>query len=342
MPQPGFFDLDDRYEKLSQSGDPLVQLNEIIPWGEFRPLLRKALHKAKKSNAGRKPFDSILMFKILVLQSLYNLSDAQTEYQIRDRFSFLRFLSLKVEDKIPDEKTIWLFREQLKESKALEKLFNAFDKHLVKQGFAARTGMMVDASIVEVPKQRNSREDNQKIKEGKTPEEWKENPNQLRQKDVEARWTRKNNQNYYGYKNHVNVDVQHKIIRKFTVTPASQGDITCLSQLLDENNLDKKIWGDKAYRSDAAEGMLKEKGYESRIHYRARVGNWISEEHKRWNHRYSKIRARVEHVFGFICNSMKGHYIRGIGLARASFRIGMNNLVYNFCRYKQCLQARSA
>lgn len=341
MHQFGFFDLSDRYEQLSRAGDPLEQLDAIINWKTFLPIIEKAFFRLRKSEAGRKPYNRLMMFKILVLQSLYNLSDHQVEYQIRDRLSFTRFLGLQLGDKVPDEKTLWSFREVLVQGRVIEKLFDKFNSYLEKQGLEAKIGSIIDASIVEVPKQRNTRDENQQIKEGKTPSEWEDNPNQLRQKDVDARWTQKYNQNYYGYKNHVNVDVQHKIIRKFIVTPASQSDITYLPKLLDKKNVDKKIWGDKAYRSDATENLLKEKGYESRIHYKPRKGNWISEEHKRWNHRYSKIRARVEHVFGFICNSMKGNLIRGIGLARASFRIGMNNLVYNFCRYKQCLQVRS-
>ena len=102
MSQPGFFDLDNRYESISKLGDPLEVLDQAIPWETFRPVLSKALRKFKKSNAGRKPYDSVFMFKILVLQSLYNLSDDQTEFQIRDRLSFMRFLGLDFEGKVPD------------------------------------------------------------------------------------------------------------------------------------------------------------------------------------------------------------------------------------------------
>jgi IS5 family transposase len=338
----GIFDLANRYEQLSQQGDPLVKLNEMIPWGKFRPLLRKALKKVRKSAAGRKPYDNILLFKMLVLQSFYNLSDAQVEFQIKDRLSFMRFLGLGLEDKVPDATTLWLFREALVQRNVIEKLFKQFDSYLSAKGFEAKLGSIIDASLVKVPKQRNNKEENQQIKAGKVPEDWQTKPNQLRQKDVQARWTKKNNQNYYGYKNHINVDVKHKLIRQFVVTAASQGDITCLETLLDKNNPDKKIWADKAYRSEAVECLLAENNYESRIHYQAKKGGWIAEEEKRWNYRYSKIRTRVEHAFGFITNTMKGNFIRTIGLARARFKIGMINLVYNFCRYQQCSRARTA
>lgn len=338
----GFFDLSDRYEQLSRAGDPLEQLNAVINWKTFLPIIQKAFFRLRKSEAGRKPYDRLMMFKLLILQSLYNPSDHQVEFQVRDRLSFNRFLGLHLGDKIPDEKTLWSFREVLVEGRVIEKLFNQFNAYLEKQGYQARVGSIVDASIVEVPRQRNTKEENQQIKEGKTPEEWNEKPNQLRQKDVDARWTQKNHQNFYGYKNHVNVDVVHKLIRKFEVTSASQADINSLENLLDEKNPDKKIWADSAYRSEAMEKTLQEKGYESRVHFKPKKGGWIRSEEKRQNHRYSKIRVRVEHVFGFIKNSMKGGYVRTVGYARAHFKIGMSNLVYNVCRYKQCLQGGSA
>lgn len=340
MPQPGFFDLDDRYEQLSSHGDPLVKLNELIPWSQFRLPLMRALEKERKSPAGRKPFNYIMMFKVLVLQSLYHLSDAQTEYQIRDRLSFMRFLGLNFEDRIPDEKTIWLFRETLVEAKAINKLFDRFNRYLDERGLFAKTGMMLDASIVEAPKQRNTRDENKQIKEGKTPEEWKDEPNKLKQKDVEARWTVKQGKAYYGYKNHINADAEHKLVRKFEVTPANTGDVRCFEELLDENQ-DKRVWADSAYRSQETEMLLKEKGLVDRMHHRPRQGGWLSDEHDRENKRRTKIRKRVEHVFGFITNSLKGKIIRGVGLSRATFRIGMMNLVYNFCRYRYLTQARS-
>jgi transposase, IS5 family len=116
MGQMGFYDLERRLDALSAKGDPLEPIKRIVPWEVFRAQIERATRlkpKDRKSNAGRKPFDAVLMFKILVLQSLYNLSDEQTEFLIRDRFSFMRFLDLKLEDTVPDATTIWLLRECL-------------------------------------------------------------------------------------------------------------------------------------------------------------------------------------------------------------------------------------
>ena len=129
MIQSGFFDLDKRHRKLDEK-DPLIHLNQLIDWESFRPLLNPLRSKKKKSNAGRKPYDSILMFKVLVLQHLNNISDDDTEYLIRDRYSFCRFLGLAPEDNIPDAKTIWLFREQLVQHQLDEALFDQFNQQL--------------------------------------------------------------------------------------------------------------------------------------------------------------------------------------------------------------------
>ena len=106
MPQPGFFDLDERFAKLDGIGDPLVKIRAVVDWEGFRPILEAAQAKPRKSAAGRKAFDAVLLFRILVLQQLYNLSDDQTEHQIRDRYSFSRFLDLTPEDVVPDAKTL--------------------------------------------------------------------------------------------------------------------------------------------------------------------------------------------------------------------------------------------
>jgi len=293
------------------------------------------LKKLIKSEVGRKPLNRLMMFKILLLQTLYKLSDAQTEYQIKDCLSFSRFLKLELGDTVPDEKTIWLFREQLSETKTLACLFKRFDKYLAEQGILAELGHIVDASLIEVPKQRNSREENAQIKQGKIPESFTRNPSQWRQKDVEARWAVKGGKTSYGYKNHINIDAKNKIIRAYCVTTASAGDKSQVEKLLhavSEN--DKRVWGEGAYFSAEQEVRLQQEGFISRIINRTK--NFP--EHSaiaRENHRRSKIRQRVEHVFGFIQNSMRGKFIRTIGLARATVKVGLMNFMYNLRRYEQ-------
>jgi len=332
MQQPGFFDLDERYAKLSKQGDPLEALDATIPWSTFRPVLKKLKRRTRKSNAGRKPYDVIVMFKLLVLQSLYNLSDEQVEFQVRDRLSFMRFLGLSLEDRIPDATTLWLFRESLIEHGLIEPLFKQFNHYLDEQGYEARKGQIIDATIVTVPKQRNSREENQAIKAGEIPESWEEQPNKLCQKDTQARWTKKHNKSYYGYKNHVDIDNQHKLIRCYHATDASVHDSQVLGELIDPDNSNADIWADRAYRSQETEHELKSKGYRSHIHHKGKRNQPLSEHKQAVNQKRSRIRARVEHVFGYQENSMGGKLIRTIGLARARAKIGLMNLGYNMKR----------
>jgi hypothetical protein len=211
----GFFDLQDRLDYLTENSDALPKLKQLVPWEEFRKELGIIHERERKSNAGRKAFDVILMFKILILQSLYNLSDDVMEYQIMDRLSFMRFLDLDMDSRIPDAKTIWLFRDSLEKHELVKSLFLKFDSYLRKSGFEARKGQIVDATIVKVPTQRNSREENEQIKKREPPvDHW--NEAKRRQKDTDARWTKKNGKSFFGFKNHVQVDAKHKRIRKIS------------------------------------------------------------------------------------------------------------------------------
>jgi len=229
----GFFDEEFRLEKLSKQKDPLVKLSQIIDWELFRTILESIFKKEAKGKGGRPPYDYVMMFKTLILQRYYNLSDDQIEYQILDRLSFMRFLSLKLSDKVPDSKTVWHFREQLTKAGKVEAMFERFNEVLAEKGLMAEEGSMIDASFVEAPKQRNSKKENKQIKEDKIPDAWEETPHKLAQKDTDARWTKKNGVNYYGYKDHVKADTKSKLIKTYKVTDASVNVklITCWLEL---------------------------------------------------------------------------------------------------------------
>ena len=341
--QPGFFDVDERTAKLAQLGDPLVGLKARIDWEAFRRDLNRVHVKDRKSNAGAKPFDVVLMFKVLVLQQLHNLSDDRIEYQIRDRLSFMRFLGLHLEDRVPDSKTVWLFREHLKQEGLVETLFDRFHQQLAAQGYTARAGQMIDATFVEVPRQRNNREDNALIKAGETPVPWTQDAAKpmLRQKDLEARWTQKNKENHYGYKNHVNADQAHKLVRSYRVTDASVHDSQVFDVLLDQHTDEggnkRAVYADSAYRSQAQEQRLVTHRIPSRICEKGARNHPLTEAQKASNHEKSKVRSRVEHVFGAQAQ-MGGHLVRTIGLSCAEVKIRLMNRVYNRVRLGQLLK----
>lgn len=336
--EPGFFDVDQRAAKLTEMGDPLVLLNEKIDWESFRPTLNLVYQKPRKSNAGAKPIDVVLMFKILVLQQLNNLSDDRIEYQIRDRLSFMRFLGLQFESRVLDAKTIWVFRERLKDLNLVEELFGKFHEQLARLGYVAKTGPMIDATFIEVPRQRNTRDENADIKAGKQPEEWVDKPAKLYQKDTDARWVTKNGEKHYGYKNHINADQATKLVQSFAVSHAAVHDSNLFEHLLDRTNTsdDEKrpVYADSAYRSKECEESLVADRIESHIHEKGYRGCPLTDEQKASNRIKSRTRARVEHIFG-AQSAMGSHIVRTIGIARAKVKIGMINLVYNMMR---CIQ----
>src|SRR4030088_177979 len=294
MGQKGFFDVERRLEAISAKGDPLETIKKIVPWEDFRADIEAVAEtkpEERKSNAGRKPYDTILKFKIVVLQSLHNLSDEQTEYLICDRRSFMRFLDLELEDPVPDATTIWLFREALAEAGLIDKLFERFGQHLEAAGYIARGGQIIDATIVSVPKQRNTKEENEAIKAGTMPEGWEKQPGKNAQKDKDARWTKKNDESFYGYKNHVDVDKAHNLIRKWDVTNAAVHDSQKLDDVLDLSNTGKEVWADSAYRSLATEARLQEKGLQSRIHRRAARNRPPAEREGRQDRAHHRHRA---------------------------------------------------
>ena len=328
----GFFDQDIRLTKLSELGDPLEKLNAHIDFEIFRDLLETKLSKIAKGKGGRKPYDYVLMFKILILQRYYNVSDDQIEYQINDRMSFMRFLNLTIADDIPDSKTVWNFREQLIDLKLVDELFQLFLKELELLNLIINEGKIIDASFIEVPKQRNSRAENAEIKSGNTPESFDKNSNKKSQKDLDARWTKKNNVSYYGYKNHVKVDAKSKLIVKYEVTDASVHDSQVLENLLDEKDADEDFSGDSAYSGENQRDIISQKEMNDKTCKKGYRNNPLTEQEISTNREKSRIRSRVEHVFGFMEGSMNGMNLYAIGIKRVEGLVGLMNLTYNMFR----------
>lgn len=331
--QRGLFDASERLEELHRMGDPLARLDSVIDWSVFEPVLGLIPKAEPKGPGGRPGFPPILMFKVLVIGYLYNLSDAQLEFQITDRLSFKRFLGVTEADKSPDEKTIWAFRETLVTSGLQNRAFAVFHEVLEQRGLFAHKGQMIDATFVNVPRQRNSREDNAKIKEGCLPDGWDKKPEMARQKDLDARWTKKNDEKHYGYKNHVKVDSKSKLIDDFTVTDASVHDSQALDELLAEG--DPITYVDSAYTGPACQAAFERKGVTGKVIERAVRNKPLTARQRKSNRSKSRIRVRVEHVFGTMCMCMRVALNRCIGMNRNQKAVAMTNLVYNMIRFEQ-------
>lgn len=312
----------------------ILKLHNWIDWEAFRPVLSEVTGHATKdwSKGGRPPFDPVFMFKVLVLQKYHNLSDEATELQINDRISFLTFLGLRLGDEIPDQNTIWDFKELIEQNgrDGSRKLFFFFQEMLESKGLVAKEGSIVDASFIDAPRQRNSREENEQIKAGKRPEGFETHRSKGKQKDCDARWTKKNQETHFGYKNHVKVDAKSKLIVNHITTPASVHDSQVFKQLVDAT--DKRVLADSAYISEEHEAYLLECDAEEFLMRKGHRGKPLSAAEKKSNHLISKIRVRVEHVFARM-KHMGADFVRSIGLKRASQHNALSNLVYNMDRY---------
>ncbi len=346
--QSGFFDVDDRLKRLSDLGDQLEAFGAAVDFEIFRADLMAALAYSDGTQGGRPPFDPVMMFKILVIQAANNLSDERAEFLINDRLSFMRFLGLGLSDRVPDARTIWLFREKLTKAGAIQALFDRFDAALRANGYIAMSGQIVDASLIAAPKQRNTDDEKKAIKQGRVPDGWQDKPAKLRHKDRDARWTVKFSKAKersdgtkppvdiaiptFGYQNHVSIDRGFGLIRKWAATDAAAYEGGRLRDgLLDKTNTASGVWADTAYRSAVNEAYLEKNGFVSRIHRKKPKGRAMAETTRRANALKSKVRSRVEHVFADQKDRMD-LFVRTVGIARATTKIGMANLVYNIKR----------
>lgn len=334
----GLFDAQKRLEQIQDMGDPLSALGAVMDWTIFLPVLERIPSAAPKAPGGRPAYEPLMMFKILVIQSLYGLGDEQTQFQILDRRSFHHFLGLSEADSVPDQNTIREFREKLTKAELFDQLFAAFNTRLTDQGFITRKGQIIDASFVEVPRQRNTRAENEAIKGGAMPAGWEKGAKRLAHKDLDARWTQKNDANYYGYKDHVVADLESKLIVRAEVTTASQPDSQALDSLTCPG--DPETWADSAYTGQNCQAILEGKGIAAHICEKGTRGHELTPGQKRSNRAKSRKRGRVEHIFAFMTGSMRALFQRCIGFARNRSCILLANLVYNMARTEQIIRLK--
>lgn len=332
-------------EALSQLGNPLERLSSLVDFEMFRPVLEDALvNQECKTAAGRPQLDVVLMFKAIFLQRYHGLGDHQVEYQIIDRTSLRRFLGIHTVEEVPDEKTIWAYKDRLAADGTFDRLFCEFRTFLDGKGLSFHEGKIIDATFVEAPRQRNSRDGNRQIKEGRgkelwNPEEGDSGKEKLRKKhkkshkDVDARRAKKCGGPHYGYKNHIKADKKTKLIEKYYTTDASVQDSNVIKPLIEESDKGQELYLDAGYES--REGIVTKNGMRPVICEKGHRNHPLSDGQKRDNRAKSKTRCRVEHIFGFIEGAMNGSLLRSIGITRARAANALTSLVYNIFRYVQ-------
>ena len=302
---------------------------------EKRQTIEKELVEARlrqTSNRGRPPMDPVLMLKVVMLGVIHRLSDAQLAFDIADRSTFRSFLRLPPGVQI-SRSVIWKYREIFTETKLLEHLFSNHVHELTNEGILPGGDMIIDGSFVEARKQRNTRQENQMIKQGRGSELWLDEPNKRAQKDIDARWTKKNNETHFGYKVHAAIEESTKVIVHLHATPANVHDSQVISPLLsDEEDAGKRLLADSAYGGRPQIEEIESFGMIPEVCEKGTRGKPLTEEQKESNRIKSKTRCRIEHVFGYIQIVFGGSFVRSVGIKRATAYQWATALAYNIFR----------
>jgi transposase, IS5 family len=315
-------------QTIDKLGDPLVKIETCIDFAHLAEEIDHVVPRPVSKKGGRPPFPTETMVRILVLKRIYNLSDEQMEYQLLDRMSFKRFCGLPYAINIPDRTTVWTFENRIGEVGA-KAIFDGVTSQLLKKGFIARGGQIIDATLVPAPKQSFTKDEKEQLKQEAMPAHWK--PTKRRQKDLDATWTKKHGKSHYGYKLSVNMDKKYKFIRKIVTDTASTHDSQHFERVIDKANTNRNIYADRGYPSAEREAWLKENGYRSQIQRKGHRNKPLSKTQQGRNHRIAKTRARVEHAFAAM-EQMGRKLIRTIGQVRANFAMTMMAACYNLKR----------
>jgi transposase, IS5 family len=330
------FIADQRLQKIAQYTKVLDALNKLVDWDALTKVVNESTGRdAPQPKGGRPAYPTQALVKLIVLQQLYgNLSDEDTEYALLDRGSWQRFIGMTDALNLPDARTIWHFKNQLAQTKTSTALFADVQRQLNAAGLEAKGGQMIDATIVPAPKMHFTKDEKQRLAEGKTPDNW--SAKQIAHKDTDAGWTAKHGQWQHGYKAHANADQKHKLIRIVDITSASKSDMTHFAPIIDttaeRKQTGKTVHADRGYDSGANRQTLKANALRDAISRKDDRKRFDQTEIHARNKRLGRIRARVEHIFG-AWQQVIGKSIRCIGLVRATSQITMQAVVVNLRRW---------
>lgn len=315
-----------RRRKESKMVITLGEIDKIVNWMALVNIAG-VLDKSRTQRGGRKPFSIEGKLRMLFLQFLYNLSDQELEDQLIDRMSFQKFVGIALDEEIPDFVTLWRFKEALIKHNLMNRIFSSITKQLELKGLLIKKGTAVDATIIKSSNKPLSKEQRTRLEEKPSA-----------QIDTDAKSTEKNNKKYFGYKGHIGLDIESKIIRKRSFTPANVHDSQKMEDCLSGD--EKAVFADKAYANKKykrASRALKD------VYYGVLdKGKKLSVKQQKRNKMLSRIRAAVEHPFAFMKNKLKYHKARAKNLARNALVFDMNCIIYNVLRASFLLKRQIA
>lgn len=310
--------------KISKLSKHLAKLNQIVDW---QPLVEaiSVIDRTSRKTGGRPRTNPLWMIKATFLQGLFSLSDPQLEDQLIDRLSFQRFVGINLDQEIPDFTTFWRFKEALSAHSLDERIFELVNGQLEAKGLMVKKGTIVDASIL--PSSGRPLSDSKR-------EELARNPSP--QIDTDAKATKKGGRYYFGYKGHIGVDIESKLIRKVTFTPAHRHDSTQTKKLISYD--EQSLFGDKAYFNGDHQFSARHYGWYYGVLAKAKRGHPLSNSQKKHNRKLSRVRAAVEHPFGWMKTKANLVAMRAKNQARNRLRFVFACMGWNLSRAKFLLE----
>ena len=317
-----------RRKKQSRAVVTLAKIDAVVNWQAFVNIVQ-VIDKSNTDKGGRKPLPFEWKVKMLFLQYAFNLGDEELEDQLIDRLSFQKFVGINFDQEIPDFTTLWYFKEALIQHKLMDRIFSSIHHQLELNGLILKKGTIADATIIE--------SDNKPLSRQKR-EELESKPSV--QIDIEAQSTEKSGKKFFGYKGHIGVDVESKLIRKRKFTPANVHDSQAFEEVLSGD--EKSIWGDKAYPNDKHKHIARTLGIFYGILDKKKRGKELSGKQQKRNKQKSSVRAAVEHPFAFMRKKLKMGLATAKNRARNALRFDMNCILYNVLRADWLLKKQMA
>ena len=288
----------------------LERVSGLVDWAGFD----KALAGLREEGPGRPGYRPLLLFKALLLQAWYGLSDAELEFRLGDSLSFSRFVGLSLEDAVPDHTTLCRFRNRLVSQRLLERLFDELDRQLDGAGLVLKQGAMLDATLIEAatPRPRLGQED--------------------QAQDPDAAFAKRQGKpgSAYGYKAHVGVDQGSGLVRAVITTPANVNDTTPADDLIRGD--EAAVYADKAYDTHARRDRLKQAGIKPRLMRRPNKYHPLTPRQQRFNDLVARRRAAVETTFATWKRRMGLSRTRYVGLAKVAGQVLLTAMAFNLRR----------
>lgn len=311
----------------------LIDIKEKINFNQFNLIICQKLNILTGVKYSATKWSPLLLFKCVWLGIYFDYSDAELEYQLKNRIDFKEFLDLGLKDPVPDEKTIWKFREDLRKKNADKDLFNCFKDQLKLHGFSFDGDHILDGTLIEAEGRCTSHETDEKIKEGNPPESRKNNPNSMAQTDMEASWKTKGKKSFFGYLALILAVKKYKFITSYCVDSAHVDERKNVLELVKEIYSEFKILSDKGFVGEALKQAMKEKGFDFVAMQKEYLFSDDLFEVLTTNYKISQERARVEHIFANMRQIFGFGKLRSIGLTANTFTIGMKCMIHNMLRF---------